>query len=390
MAIRIRKRGKTYSYAFEIGNDPSTGKRRVKEKGGFKSKKEAETEGAKAFAQWKTGNLAITSERVTVREFLLQWLENVARPDLRQSTYQNYASVIKNQIIPIIGSIILQDLRPRDIDSWAKEEARRGLAYRTIKRNKAVLSSALSYAVYPCELLTFNPTNRIKIPKSAPQAKVERRIIPTSEAAALLEEYAMGSKYHMPILLALHTGMRIGEILALEWDAVDFKRGFLAVRQTITNVDRIGLPKTASGSREFPVDRALLAALAEWKSLQERNEKRLGESYQVSYAVGKERKIVELPKCEPPAGKRLDFVCTAPSGSRLHYGAISKILRNRGLNAHSFRHTHATELIAAGATPVDVAARLGHHGIATTIDVYTKDSTSMQEATRALLESRFA
>ena len=78
--IRTRKRGKTYSYSFDAGRNPMTGKRKAIEKGGFATEQEAYDAGAAAYADWKSGNIGITSERITLRDYLAVWLENVMRP----------------------------------------------------------------------------------------------------------------------------------------------------------------------------------------------------------------------------------------------------------------------------------------------------------------------
>ena len=90
--IRIRKRGKTYSYSFDTSKHP----RRMKEKGGFASEEEAFDAGVQAYADWKSGNIGVTSERVTLKDYLASWLENVARPNVKHTTYINYQTAVKN------------------------------------------------------------------------------------------------------------------------------------------------------------------------------------------------------------------------------------------------------------------------------------------------------
>ena len=80
--IRIRKRGNTYSYSFDISKNP----RRMKEKGGFATEDEAFDAGVKAYADWKSGNIGITSEKVKLRDYLAAWLENVVRPNVKRMT----------------------------------------------------------------------------------------------------------------------------------------------------------------------------------------------------------------------------------------------------------------------------------------------------------------
>ena len=99
--IRIRKRGNTYSYSFDISKHP----RRMKEKGGFATEDEAFDAGVAAYADWKSGNIGITSERVTLKDYLASWLENVARPNVKRTTYTSYQSAIKKAHCPILGRL---------------------------------------------------------------------------------------------------------------------------------------------------------------------------------------------------------------------------------------------------------------------------------------------
>ena len=103
--IRIRKRGNTYSYSFDISKNP----RRMKEKGGFATEDEAFDAGVKAYTDWKSGNIGITSEKVKLRDYLAAWLENVVRPNVKRTTYASYRDAVKARILPHIGGIDVQE-----------------------------------------------------------------------------------------------------------------------------------------------------------------------------------------------------------------------------------------------------------------------------------------
>lgn len=94
--IRIRKRGNTYSYSFDISKNP----RRMKEKGGFAPEDDAFDAGVKAYTDWKSGNIGITSERVKLRDYLASWLENVVRPNVKRTTFKSYHNAIGSRITP--------------------------------------------------------------------------------------------------------------------------------------------------------------------------------------------------------------------------------------------------------------------------------------------------
>ena len=168
--IRTRKRGKTFSYSFDAGKHPATGRRRIIERGGFSTEQAVYDAGAAAYAAWKAGNIGITSERVPLRDYLAAWVESVARPNVAQGTYGGYVTTIRARIVPYIGGIILQDLRPRDVDRWMSQLAAEGFSRRTIAGARVVLSNALKYAVYPAELIAANPCAGLSVPRSAPAA----------------------------------------------------------------------------------------------------------------------------------------------------------------------------------------------------------------------------
>lgn len=373
--IRIRKRGDTYSYSFDISKRP----RRMKEKGGFATEDEAFDAGVAAYADWKSGNIGITSERVTLKDYLASWLENVARPNVKRTTYSSYQSAIKKRIAPFLGNHILQELRPRHIDGWLKNLAKEGLARGTIRQTKTVLSTALKYAIYPAELIVSNPSTGLSIPRSAPKQVIERTVITPEQAAALFEH----ERYRPVLKLLYHTGMRISEAMGLTWDDIDLKTGEITiVRQRIQ--DYFETPKTESSARTFYADAALLVYLRALKAAQAKDEMRLGEAYQITYEdTAHDRAVVVLPKKLPPAPtlERRMLLCIKENGAPILGDSFKKMLRTHGLNAHSFRHTHATQLIEAGAKPVDVAARLGHKDATITQNLYAHDTKEMQQET---------
>lgn len=387
--IRIRKRGKTFSFSFDAGKHPATGKRRTIERGGFSTEQEAFDAGAAAYAAWKTGDIGIASERVPLGEYLAAWLENVAKRKIKPSSYASYAITIRSHIAPYIGGIVLQELRPRHVDSWLMQLAGKGLARGTIALARAVLSTALKHAVYPAELIRSNPCAGMAIPRNAPAKVVRRSIITKEQFRELLSLHPEGSKYYMPLMLLYHTGARIGEVFGLTWESVDLEKGTLTIERQIAERQAGGYafatPKTATSTRTLFIDGRLIAALRRWKALQAERELAMGKAYQVIYErAGGTLYIV--PKMEkPPEGAILrPLICTDRYGLPVTYRGISTMLNRRGINAHSFRHTHATQLIEAGAKPVDVAARLGHKDATITQNLYTHDTEEMQKETVAI------
>lgn len=374
--IRIRKRGKTYSYSFDISKNP----RRMKEKGGFATEDEAFEAGVKAYADWKNGNIGITSERVKLRDYLAAWLDNVVRPNVKRMTFKNYRNAIHSRIVPHLGETYLQELRPRDIDGWLMQLASSGMSHGTIRQSKAVLSVALKYAVYPAELITTNPTTGIHIPRTAPRKVIERTIITPEQFAAIPKS----NKYYTVFKTLYHTGLRISEVLGLTWENINLKTGEIAVTRQRLATGHFDTPKSESSIRTFYADPVFLSYLAALKARQAREELHLGEAYQIAYEdVRNDHALVILPKkITPPSWyERRSLLCILSGGIPIRYEAFQYILKRMNLNTHSFRHTHATRLIEAGAKPVDVAARLGHKDATITQNLYTHDTEAMQKET---------
>ena len=357
----------------------------MKEKGGFATEDEAFDAGVKAYADWKNGNIGVTSERVTLKDYLASWLENVARPNIKRTTYSNYQSAIKKRIVPYLGDYVIQELRPRHVDEWLKTLAKKGMSRGTIQQTKTVLSTALKYAIYPAELITANPTISINIPRSAPRKVVERTVITPAQFAAI----PVSGKYYPLLKILYHTGLRISEALGLTWDDIDLETGAFSISRQRLRAGYFDTPKTATSTRTFFADALLLTYLRALKKEQTKDELRLGQAYQIAYESRcADRALILLPKRLSPdvAAERRPLLCVHPTGIPYAHENVRYALYRLVLNSHSFRHTHATRLIESGAKPVDVAARLGHADATITQNLYAHDTEDMQQETARIFE----
>ena len=383
--VRTRKRGKTFSYIFEAGKK-ADGRRNVVEKGGFATKAEAYKAGVAAYNDFLHGNIGITSERVTLKDFMTAWLDNVVSANIKLTTMQKYQSHFKNQIVPHLGEVKVQDLTPALIDEWMRKLLRAELAKSTLSSIHALLHAALDYAVYPAQLIQSNPAAYIKVPKNAPRNVVKRTIITPEQFNALLGKYPFGSPMYMPLLLLYHTGARLGEVLGVSWSDIDFGAKRINLRRQIVYVNKRGYfltsPKTESSKRYIIVDNFLLGELKRWQARQAENETSHSDSYVCVYREADghiERKSKSLPV--PDGAEKVSLVCTRDDGKLVLKELVVKILQSEGLNAHSFRHTHATQLIENGAAPKGVAGRLGHANAVITQNLYTHNTAKLQEET---------
>lgn len=110
--IRTRERRKTFSYSFDAGKHPVTERRKVIEKGGFETVQEAYEAGVAAYNDWKSGNIGLTSDRVLLKDYLLSWLENVSRPQVKRATYLSYTYHITHNINPLHKGHCLAETLP--------------------------------------------------------------------------------------------------------------------------------------------------------------------------------------------------------------------------------------------------------------------------------------
>jgi integrase len=382
--VRTRKRGKTYSYIFEAGKTPR-GKRKVIEKGGFPSPDDAYNAGVAAYNDWKHGNIGITSTRISLSNFITKWMDNVVKLNVRPSTFALYTQVIAHHIKPYIGETLIQDITPALLDHFIRKLTKTGLSRSVISSAQRILHQVLDYAVYPSELISSNPAKYIHIPKTAPKNIVKRTIITPQQYANFMKLYPFGSLSHIPVAILYHTGMRIGEVLALCWDDVDFEHKVINVHRQYSYICKIGKiftePKTSTSTRKIMIDDNLVTLLKRWKIQQNKWELSGGNSYCI-IDEKKDHTVQTYSKVFISAEtNRQKMICTELSGKIVSRATVMQHLKNIGLNTHSFRHTHATMLIEAGASLKGVAARLGHKRVEITENLYTHNTTKMQQDT---------
>ena len=283
--VRVRKRGKTFSYIFEAGK--VDGKRKVVEKGGFQTKSAAYKAGVEAYNDFLHGNIGITSESITLKDFMTSWLENVVALNVKPTSMQTYQTHFKNHIIPHLGDKKIQDLTPAMLDEWLRKLLQKGLAKNTLSVIHTLIHNALNYAVYPAQLINSNPAAYIKVPKNAPREVIKRHIVTPEQFKALLEKYPFGMPIYIPLLLLYHTGMRISEVLGLTWEDIDFAAKKINLNQQVKYWSKRGhyftTLKTKSSNRYVLIDDYLLGELRRWQNRQIENEKEFGDSYVCLY-----------------------------------------------------------------------------------------------------------
>lgn len=409
-----RKRGKTWSYYFDMGT--VGGKRQKKEKGGFATKKEAEAALATALNQYNNAGTIFTPSEITVADFLDLWFEQYVKMHCKYNTQTDYIQIIEYHLKPRFGTYKLRTLTAAPIQEYANDLKKQGLARSTLKNIILTLSSALNYAIEPLNYIQYNPVDRIKFPKyEQGEGRQEmHHFIPESEMKQILERFPESSPFYVPIMIGYYTGVRISECFGLTWDRIDLqnhtitidrqivKRNFGDVRDSLDKgrkkMERsewyFQSPKTASSVRTIRYGAILHSVLQNAHSSKQKSRMLLG-SHFTEYYLKPEKdekgntiyRLFGAPRDIPVDLKLADLVCVRSDGSMIStdsFKFVCRVVRHElhiEFNYHSLRHTHATMLIQAGAPIKDVQNRLGHANVQTTINRYVHDTDAMKDKT---------
>ena len=207
-------------------------------------------------------------------DWLCYWYETHSKPTLRASTRNNYENVIHNHVLPEIGKIPLNKLSQNDLQQFygrLKKSGRKrlteqygaGLSDRMVRMCHAVCRSALERAVRD-DLLRTNPAIGCKLP---PKKAKEMQVLDREELQKFLIQ-AQADGYYELFLLDLCTGLRRGELIALQWEDLNFETGVLTVNKqayTVNGELQIIPPKTKASVRKLVLPPAVLAVLREYR-----------------------------------------------------------------------------------------------------------------------------
>lgn len=393
--VRTRKRGKSYSYIFEAGKKPD-GKRNVVEKGGFSTEEKAYNAGIEALNAYLHGDIASSSDRILFTDYMVQWLEKVHKSTVASHVYIMHVQYYKKRIEPFFTGVMLQDIRPANIDTWQRYLLNEGLSKNTIKNYRSLVHNALNYAIYPAELISSNPAMQVQIPSNAPTEIVKRKVLDTNSYQKIINDVELRDVIKIVVAIAYHTGMRVGEILGLTWDNVDFDTNRIQVcTQIIVSKGKRFFTtklKKPSSYRDIYIDDGLVAILKDWREKQIEYFNNSGDARIMLY-VESIPGLLQLQSKkyfqEAANTKVLDFVCVSPTnGKLLHYAVLAVILRKLNINSHSLRYTHATMLAEAEAPLKSIANRLGHKNISLSQDLYTKASDKLKKAARDKFQAK--
>lgn len=354
MQGHIRERGKdVWEVSYELSPDPKTGRRRRRFFTVDGSYKDAQRALTAALHQRDTG-FEVLPGRMTVAHFLQRWLSDYAATNVAPSTHARYRVAVTKHLIPHIGALQLAALRPVHVQSLQAVCLKEGLSPRTVVQHHRILSEALKHAVR-WQLIPTNPAAAISPPRFEAR---EMRFLSQPQLRDLLDS-ARGSFLRPLVYLAVHTGARSGELLAIRWSDLDLQVGRLSIVRTAQRIPGSGIvfsaPKTHRSRRPITLSSEAIAMLREHRAVQNASRLALG-----------------------PAFEDNDLVFCQPTGRPYEPGQISKafgaLVRTTDLPAlrfHDLRHTAASLLLSAGVHPKVVSERLGHASVQITMDTYS-------------------
>ncbi len=334
-----------------------------------KTRKEAADKLTKAMAD-RNGGIVFDDQSLTVLDFLDVWLSDCVKDTIRVSTFERYKSITDLHISPMLGRLRLKALTPAHVQGFYRGRLDSGLSPATVQKIHVVLHKALAQAV-KWSLVPRNVTEAATAPRPSPK---EMRPLSAEEVRKLLDA-ASGDRLEALWVLAVHTGMRQGELLALKWTDVDLEAGKVSVRRTLTRESghyTLGEPKTKRSRRTVKLTGAATEALRTHLERQMEDMDRLGDLY-----------------------RDQGLVFTSDSGAPLNPSNI----RNRNLRRltgkaglpkirfHDLRHTCATLLLSKNVHPKIVQEMLGHATVAITLDTYSHVLPGMGDQAAQAMEN---
>lgn len=296
----------------------------------------------------------VAPSKLTVKDWLSYWLDNIIKPNREKTTVYGYENMITNHINPYLGRIPLQKITPQKLQMYYTYlRTEKKLGTNTVRKHHDLLRSAFAVAVRQ-DVLPNNPADRVEPPKQV----IPTRYFYTKEDLNRLLECAKGHKLELAIQLAAFLGLRRGECCGLRWSDIDFDHHILHIHKARTSVGGEVIEKgtkTTSSIRTLHIPAVLEQTLRRELHNQQENRKIFGESYHDSnHVLVWEDGLPYRPNYISEAFKSFLNANDLPF-----------------LTFHGLRHTFATLANSAGVPLYDISKTLGHSTVSTTSTIYT-------------------
>lgn len=330
--------------------------------------------------------------RIKVKDWARIWLRKIIGSSVKPRTREAYETTVRNHILPAFGEMRLDTITTAALQNYmAKLENLSPATQATVKRHWRIFyGAAMDYGY-----LTQNPalkvrTAIIKARKTtaltADEVQRLRNVAKSGEYRSAPrdqgEEYLLRC-YHVLIELAICTGAREGELFGLVWPCVGIEQGTIRIEATLMDSRRLGLrlaePKSRAAHRTIKIPVAVVSMLKEWQQWQREYAEKYAGPYENALGLVFSNSF----------GKPLS---TTNFLHRAFYPMLEAAgIRRNGekLNMHTLRHTHASQLLAAGVNPLAVAQRLGHSSPAVTLNIYAHLLPQTQNAAETALNALY-
>lgn len=359
--------------------DPATGNRRQHKRRFQGTKAQADKYAVEIQNQVNKGEY-IDLEQISLNEYLGKWLEDYCQPNLSFKGLETYRGFINKYIIPNMGGLKLANLKAGHIQSFytkmavSKADGGPGLSNTSILHQHRMLKEALKHA-QEWGYIHNNPADKVQPPR---RNRPEMKTLSIEQAQYLINSLK-DHKIFIPFILALKTGMRVGEVCGLRWENVDLQNGSISITHSLQRQGKslvLKEPKTKKSRRSIPIPQDVVEVL---KTVRRQH---------------KEDRLAIGSAGYDPRG----FVCAWDDGKPLEPNWVGKQWRrirdddkeqakkeerapyiSDGVRFHDLRHTHATILLSQGVSLKVVQERLGHESITTTGDIYAHVTPTMQQ-----------
>lgn len=319
---------------------------------------------------WRQG-YPVAVEQQTVRQHLTCWLEEVAKPSIRPSTYRSYEQIVRNHLIPALGRNRLTALTPQHVQIMINAKTEAGLAPNSVRTIRAVLRKALNQAVKYGQV----PRNVAALADPPATKHYEARYL-NLEQARIFVTAIEGDRLEALYRVAVALGLRQGEILGLRWADIDLERRTMNVRFQMQRVEgkfQFVEVKSHQSVRIVDLPMMLMRVMRAHRARQ--NQERL--------LAGDRWQDWELVFCTKH-GTPFD----GPNVTR-YFQAVLEGCGLPRLRFHELRHSCASLLAAQGLSPDEVRRLLGHSDIRLTLNTYTHQFPEMRRRAADAMDALF-
>ena len=395
----VRKKGKKWYYRFYV--EDASGNLVQKEFTGTESKSETEKLLRQAMEDYESKKFIAKADNITLGAIRCIKKHPVADRRLKTVTAEHLQAFL--DLLTFGGT-------------YPDGTVKRGMSKDYIHSFSAVLQQSFRFAVFPKQLITFNPMQYIKLKRKAEEVDLfsEEDMGHTGTQPISHEEYEKLIAYLekknppavLPIQIAYYAGLRIGEVCGLTWQDINLEEQYLTVKRSVRydgakHKTIIG-PTKRKKVRTVDFGDTLTAILKKARKEQLKNQMQYGELYHHNYykeVHEKNRVYYEYYSLEntqevPADYNGISFVCIRPDGCLETPSTLSIVCRTlakkldgfEGFHFHQLRHTYTSNLLSNGAAPKDVQELLGHSDVSTTMNVYAHATREAKRTSARLLD----